>query len=676
MKARALCSCRAAVLRASVAVLVCVVCQPVRADDEEACKKGKGDEAVAACTRILDSKSVRGEPLAELFAARGFQNLGLKKYDPAAQDFEESLKINPKASIFLWLGHAYRSQGKLDNAIASYGESIKLNAEDPDTHYFRGNAYRLNNELRKAVEDFDAAIKLDPEDAQLYNARGIAIGAIEGPDAALVEYDTAISKDPEYVDSYVNRGDVRFKKEEFHAAMLDYSTANKKAPDDLIVVYKLANAYRALSEFERAIGLQNQLIEKRPRDPAGYYERAVTRMLAGKPEMAIADFDEAIRLEPGNPELHHLRGLAHAANNAPPNAIADYSEAIRLDPENAHRYAVRAWASHLAGRSYLALIDADKAVALDPELRSALQTRSEIFKSLGRGEDAEADRAAAKALQEKAAAEAEKKSAEARDAASRIKAELVAAELAYFKTFEQEHQYINPLDRTVASLQKTANDLTDYDSSSSEKLLNDEGRQMLRAFQRQNGLRDTGYIDQQTFEKAIDAPVDVSRFEGKTVEPGKAEAIDDWWWEKDDVWCTLWTKPVAIEGRFAPNFMRLPIIKISRKMSDKGNSLSANFGDDDIYEKGSAVVLDTGSEINLENFGGSFRPESYCTNKGCFGKDDVYKGLAAASGNFRVIGKSKFGGDIKIEYSSSGFLEGFKTLDKRCGKGKLGSWLR
>ena len=89
---------------------------------------------------------------------------------------------------------------------------------------------------------------------------------------------------------------------------------------------------------------------------------------------------------------------------------------------------------HLAGRSYLALIDADKAVALDPELRSALQTRSEIFKSLGRGEDAEADRAAAKALQEKAAAEAEKKSAEARDAASRIKAELVAAELAYFKT--------------------------------------------------------------------------------------------------------------------------------------------------------------------------------------------------------------------------------------------------
>ena len=185
MKARALCSCRAAVLRASVAVLVCVVCQPVRADDEEACKKGKGDEAVAACTRILDLKSVRGEPLAELFAARGFQNLGLKKYDPAAQDFEESLKINPKASIFLWLGHAYRSQGKLDKAIASYGELIKLNAEDPDAHYFRGNAYRLNNELRKAVEDFDAAIKLDPEDAQLYNARGIAIGTIEGPDAAL-----------------------------------------------------------------------------------------------------------------------------------------------------------------------------------------------------------------------------------------------------------------------------------------------------------------------------------------------------------------------------------------------------------------------------------------------------------------------------------------------------------
>src|SRR5665213_2371293 len=85
-----------------------------RADDREDCEKTSGEQAVAACTRAIDSKAFRGGELAKLYSMRGSELAADGKYDGAIKDLTTSTDIDPKASTFLELGHAYRRQRNLD----------------------------------------------------------------------------------------------------------------------------------------------------------------------------------------------------------------------------------------------------------------------------------------------------------------------------------------------------------------------------------------------------------------------------------------------------------------------------------------------------------------------------------------------------------------------------------
>ena len=52
-------------------VLFGILAAPARADDTETCKKSDGDDALAACTRLISSKTLRGGELAQAYLSRG-----------------------------------------------------------------------------------------------------------------------------------------------------------------------------------------------------------------------------------------------------------------------------------------------------------------------------------------------------------------------------------------------------------------------------------------------------------------------------------------------------------------------------------------------------------------------------------------------------------------------------
>jgi tetratricopeptide (TPR) repeat protein len=107
--------------------------------DIDTCFKSSGDEAIAACTRVIQDRGERASNRASAYTNRGVE---------------------------------YRTKGDLDRAIADHSEAIRLNPKLSNAYYNRGNAYRNKGEFRKpgdrarAIADYRKALELGDEDGR------------------------------------------------------------------------------------------------------------------------------------------------------------------------------------------------------------------------------------------------------------------------------------------------------------------------------------------------------------------------------------------------------------------------------------------------------------------------------------------------------------------------------
>ena len=65
------------------------------ADDPDVCEKASGAEAIAACTRAINSGRLQGENLAAVYNNRGIEYYDKGQYDRAIRDFDQSIRLNP-----------------------------------------------------------------------------------------------------------------------------------------------------------------------------------------------------------------------------------------------------------------------------------------------------------------------------------------------------------------------------------------------------------------------------------------------------------------------------------------------------------------------------------------------------------------------------------------------------
>lgn len=94
------------------------------------------------------------------------------------------------------LGKALYFQGKVDDAVAEFHESLKLR-DDADPHYFLGLVHRVGNRLDAAAAEFRAAIRAQPDHAKAYGNLGLVLvdrGDLAGAEQAL---ERAVQLNPE-----------------------------------------------------------------------------------------------------------------------------------------------------------------------------------------------------------------------------------------------------------------------------------------------------------------------------------------------------------------------------------------------------------------------------------------------------------------------------------------------
>lgn len=126
-------------------------------------------------------------------------------YDKALSDFNECVRIDPKAASFNNRGRAWNAKRNYDEAIRDFDEATRLDPKYALAFNNRGLAWRGKNDLDKATRDFEAAIGLDPKYPRPFRNRGLVLLDQKYYDKAMKDFDEAIRLDPDYAWAHIGK---------------------------------------------------------------------------------------------------------------------------------------------------------------------------------------------------------------------------------------------------------------------------------------------------------------------------------------------------------------------------------------------------------------------------------------------------------------------------------------
>jgi tetratricopeptide (TPR) repeat protein len=352
---------------------------------------GGWQQGVTALTRVIAAQPENAEAL----KLRGWGYNGLLKNKEAVADLEQSITLNPDDyEAHYYLGAIQLRTKDYQGAVDQLGKAIELykpKAGAEDQPYLIGYLTRATAfiELGKATMDeaarkatYQAAVdeaskavsqlnendqSLGPARATALYSRGVGERLVGNLAAAIRTFTQAIELNPEFGEAYFRRGICFHMIGEDKMAIADFQQASHINYDDPRANLWEGFTYAKLGEYHEALRAYGDAIAASDRYTPAYANRGRAYMMLGEYEKAIKDFDEAIRLEPGNAEYYFVRGVAYEQLRNNQKAADSFAAAIEFDKKHAGAYRHLAAVEGALGRSELSSQYQQKADELAPK---------------------------------------------------------------------------------------------------------------------------------------------------------------------------------------------------------------------------------------------------------------------------------------------------------------------
>jgi tetratricopeptide (TPR) repeat protein len=135
---------------------------------------------------VLDVVKQVPSPTAALLNAQGVAYEHLGGFESARLSYEESIKLNPKASVvYNNLGTVFYARHDNKMALKMYKKAIRLNAKFASAYKNLGAAYFHEGKYRRGSEAFEEAITLDPS---VFDRSGLMMDAEDAATLANMNY--------------------------------------------------------------------------------------------------------------------------------------------------------------------------------------------------------------------------------------------------------------------------------------------------------------------------------------------------------------------------------------------------------------------------------------------------------------------------------------------------------
>ncbi len=133
--------------------------------------------------------------------------LQVRRWASSITIFEHTIcKTNNNYVIHNNLGNAFSDIGRLDEAMASYAESLRINPEYPKAYKNMGIILAKQGQLNKAIMHFSQALKAFPGDANVHQNLGLAFAKQGRMDEAIRCFSAVLRINPGNPEAHNNLG--------------------------------------------------------------------------------------------------------------------------------------------------------------------------------------------------------------------------------------------------------------------------------------------------------------------------------------------------------------------------------------------------------------------------------------------------------------------------------------
>ena len=171
------------------------------------CQGQQADQALKACTAIIEAKTDPAVRIAQAYNMRATVHQRVGQPEKAIVDFGEAIKLMEGAGkagwelafIYFMRANTYRGMGDLERAIADHSESIRIAPGWDKSYNDRGAIYFQQGDFARALEDVSKVISFRPDSprvASSYAIRAMLLRRMGEPAKALADADKAIALDP------------------------------------------------------------------------------------------------------------------------------------------------------------------------------------------------------------------------------------------------------------------------------------------------------------------------------------------------------------------------------------------------------------------------------------------------------------------------------------------------
>lgn len=330
---------------------------PGAGSDEKECAAAKGESAVAACSRLIDTNAKNMGALLN----RGKANEGLGKRDAASKDFKRLVDLYTQPS-----GGNPGEQALFFEALQAMA---RVGAADQ-------NAKKLTS-LESALMDADMA------------------GESGDYEAAITAYSTALEIDPRSAEAYIGRGWAYHLLKDYQHAIADYVKLLEIDPKNDVAWMQCAIARTMSNDPEHALSDINKSIELNPKEPQAYYTRGSVFEALGKVADAVRDYRQALSIDAKHEDSQKaVARLGESAEKAEDprkacdegsgqSAIAGCLTLIERDPKDALALGNLGGLLIDKGDFDKALEYLQNAIEIDPKLAMAYVNRSLVWEAKG-----------------------------------------------------------------------------------------------------------------------------------------------------------------------------------------------------------------------------------------------------------------------------------------------------